>query len=94
MLRTYRAVLRGRVLEWQYEQPLNLPTERPVTVHVTILEEQLTASQPQQGQQMAAVLEQLAQLPSTLGTVDAVQWERAIRQERNLPGREEDADRQ
>jgi hypothetical protein len=94
MLSTYRAVLRGRVLEWQYDQPLNLPSDRPVTVHVTILDDVVTDSPAQQGQQMATALEQLAHLPSTLGAVDAAQWEREIRQERSLPGREQDADRQ
>lgn len=94
MLSTYRAVLRGHVLEWQYDQPLNLPADRPVTVHVTILDDGVTDSLPQQGQQMAAALEQLAHLPSTLGAVDAAHWEREIRQERSLPGREQDADRQ
>jgi len=92
MLSTYRAVLRGRVLEWLYDQPLNLPADRPVTVHVTILDEMLTGSRQQQGRRMAAALEQLATLPSALGVVDAVQWERESRQERILPSREQDAD--
>jgi hypothetical protein len=92
MLSTYRAVLRGRVLEWLYDQPLNLPTDRPVTVHVTILDEMLTDGIQQQGRRMTAALEQLAQLPLTIGVVDAIEWERESRQERILPGREQDAD--
>jgi hypothetical protein len=91
MFSTYRAVLRGKMLEWLYDQPRNLPADRPVTVHVTILDEQLTDSLQQQGRQMAAALEQLAQLPSATGVVDAVQWERESMQERILPCREKDA---
>ena len=39
MLNTYRAVLRGKLLEWLSDQPKNLPADQAVTVHITILDE-------------------------------------------------------
>ena len=93
MLNTYRAVLRGKLLEWLSDQPKNLPADQAVTVHVTILDEIVPIIKTQQGRRMAAALEKLAKLSSAIRSVDALQWEREIRQERTLPGREADADR-
>lgn len=42
---------------------------------------------------MAAALEKLAKMSSSVHSVEALQWERELRQERPLPGRESDADR-
>lgn len=94
MLNTYRAVLRGDFLEWLYEQPQNLSVDQAVSVYVTILDETVPTIKKQQGQRMAAVLEKLAKMQTSFAAVDALQWEREVRQERSLPGRESDADRQ
>lgn len=91
MLNTYRAILRGQTLEWLNEKPENLSRNRPVNVHVTILEDNETPL-PAQGQQMAAILEQLAQIQSSFATLDPLDWEREIRQDRELPGRVSHAD--
>lgn len=91
MLNTYRAILRGQTLEWLNEKPENLSRNRPVNVHVTILEDNETPL-PAQGQQMAAILEQLAQIQSSFATLDPLDWEREIRQDRELPGRISHAD--
>jgi len=90
MLNTYRAVLRGQLLEWLYEQPKNLPTDQAVAVHVTILDETSPLAKKQQGRRMVAALEQLAKMNASVSAVDARQWEREVRQERLLPGREPD----
>ena len=90
MLNTYRAVLRGQLLEWLYEQPQNLPSDQAVAVHVTILDETTPLAKKQQGRRMAAALEQLAKMNASVRAVDARQWEREVRQERVLPGREFD----
>lgn len=91
MLSTYRAILRGKILEWLSDQPKNLPSNQAVSVYVTILDEPLPVVKKQQGRRMAAALEKLAKMSSSVRTVDALQWEREIRQERKLPGRESDA---
>jgi hypothetical protein len=88
MLNTYRALLRGQILEWLYDQPRNLPVNRAVTVHVTILDETAPNGKKQQGRRMAVALGKLAKLAGPARSLDALQWEREIRQERVLPGRE------
>ena len=47
-------------------------------------------SSKQRGQQMAAVLEELAQMPDPYPIEDPVAWQREQRRDRVLPGREED----
>jgi hypothetical protein len=93
MLSTYRAVLRGHILEWLSEKPEHLPTDRAISVQVTILDEAPQVVDKQQGRQMAMALEKLAKLPtSTMHATDAASWERELRQERVLPGRGNNAD--
>lgn len=82
MLHTFKAVLTGNRLEWLDEIP---PTsDRPLEVHVTILESDVGREKVSKGQQMAAALEKLAAL-NTFAGVDPVAWQRDIRQDRSLP---------
>lgn len=92
MLSTYQAILRGEVLEWLVDKPQNLASEHAVSVYVTILQEEVPVVVTERGLRMAAALEQLAQMQSELSALDAIQWEREVRQERGLPGRDNDAD--
>jgi hypothetical protein len=89
MLHTYKAILRGNRLEWSDAPPADLAPERPIAVHVTILDE---ANHPpesaQAGHQMAAILEQLAQIHAFTDLADPAAWERDIRSDRILPERE------
>ena len=91
MLSTYQAVLRGEVLEWLADKPQNLASERAIPVYVTILEERPTLLMTERGLRMAAALEQLAQMQNTFASLDPLQWEREVRQERWMPGRDDDA---
>jgi hypothetical protein len=88
MLRTFRAVLKGNGLEWQEEVNQWLQGDRSMQVLVTILDEAPLAKAPERGQEMAAVLERLAQVQAFSG-VDPLIWQREVRQERDLPGRSE-----
>lgn len=88
MLNTYRATLRGDLLEWVEEVRRNLKDDRPMQVLVTILEESQFQQTKGRGQQMAAVLEKLAQAQAFAG-IDPVAWERDLRQDRQLPDRDE-----
>jgi hypothetical protein len=92
MLSTYRALLRGQVLEWLNDRPKDLSPDQTVVVHVTILEETIYPQTPEQGRKMAAILEKIAHSASSVATLDPMQWEREMRQERVLPGRDVDAD--
>lgn len=86
MLNTYKALLHGNRLEWTSEEPGVLQLERPIPVHVTILEDEGELGL-QRGQRMAAALEQLAAMQAFADVIDPVAWEREMRQDRELPGR-------
>jgi hypothetical protein len=89
MLNTYKAILRGNHLEWDGDAPDHLAPEDEVVVYVTILDEPaVTSAVTQQGQRMAAALEQLAAINALPDLTDPVAWEREIRQDRPLPDRE------
>lgn len=90
MLHTYKAILRGNRLEWNDAAPQAISEDQPVAVHVTILDEtEVLPSQQLSGQQMAAILAQLAQHPTLSSIGDPTAWQREQRGERPLPGREE-----
>jgi hypothetical protein len=89
MLSTYKAVLKGDVLEWSDEAPDLAVAEQPVPVHVTILDESLLQSQrTAHGRQMAAALERLAARNGVPSIPDPIAWQRETRHERGLPGRD------
>ncbi|OQA44657.1 MAG: hypothetical protein BWY52_01555 [Chloroflexi bacterium ADurb.Bin325] len=91
ILPTYKAILRGNRLEWRGSGRRYHPTDRPVAVYVTILDEPLAdveAHEEGQGARMAAALERLAEIHALADIDDAAAWERETRQERTLPGRD------
>ncbi len=91
ILPTYKAILRGNRLEWRGSGRRYHPTDRPVAVYVTVLDEPLTgvdANETGQGARMAAALERLAEMHALADVGDAATWEREARQERALPGRD------
>jgi hypothetical protein len=85
LLPTYQGVLRGDHIEWTQPPPLPLPPSG-VRVEVTLLDALPGASI--QGQQMAAALTRLAANGTVGGIVDPAAWERELRQDRELPGRD------
>ncbi|MBN2392453.1 MAG: hypothetical protein JXR84_17115 [Anaerolineae bacterium] len=89
MLPTYKAILRGNRLEWRGDA-VNIAKDRAVSVYVTVLDDTVlqTTDAESRGQRMAAALEKLAQLDTCAAITDPVAWERQMRQERALPGRE------
>lgn len=82
---TYAAVLRDRQIEWQGDRPRKLDAGRPIKVFITVPEESVIPN-AHQGRQMAAALDQLAQLRAYRDT-DAAEWQREIRADRPLPDR-------
>jgi hypothetical protein len=81
---TYKAILRGNRLEWSGEKPEGLSAERELPVIVTIMDE---SESPGQGARMAEALRKLADAGGVRAIEDPLQWERASRRERPLPGR-------
>ena len=89
MLETFEAILRVNVIEWSGDRPPELPPDQPVRVHVTLLDKVSVGDSPaSQGQRMAAALERLAANRSLLGIADPSAWQREIREDRPLPGRD------
>ncbi len=86
---TYRAVLKGDRLEWRGEPPPGIAGERPVAVDVTILRDERfsTSCAPNAGERMAAALEKLAASQAVTSIEDPVAWQRDVRRDRPLPGR-------
>jgi hypothetical protein len=87
MERIYKALLRGNRLEWLEEAP-EAQTDQPLSVQVTIIEQGTGAEEVSRGQAMAALLEQLAARGTLSDMADPVKWQRELRQDRPLPGRE------
>ena len=87
MMRTYRALLRGDRLEWLGEAPAS-QTDAPLSVHVTIVEPEPVLEEHARGPAMAALLEKLAERGTFSAITDPVRWQRELRQDRVLPGRE------
>lgn len=91
ILPTYRAILRGDRLEWCGPSRQHPPTDRPIAVHVTLLDEPVSeggVGEAGLGERMAAALERLADIHALAEIDDAAAWERALRQEQALPARD------
>jgi hypothetical protein len=86
-MRTYRALLRGDRLEWLGEAPES-QTDAPLSVQVSIIEPEPISEEYTRGLAMAALLEKLAARGTFSAISDPIQWQRELRQDRALPGRE------
>ena len=84
MSETYRAILKGDQLEWTDVVPSDLASEQPV--EVTILDE--PDGLGDRRRRMAEALEKLAAADAFSEIADPVEWQREIRKDRPLPGRD------
>ena len=87
-MRTYKALLHGDRLEWLDEAPES-QADTPLRVHVTVLEQEPPEEAHARGHAMGAILEKLAERRTFSAITDPVRWQRELRQECVLPGREE-----
>lgn len=87
MLRSYKAILKGKQLEWVGEKPDSL--HKVLNVKVTVLDDLTGLDLKTTRQKMGKILDKIAQ-HKHLETVikDPVAWQRKIREDRNLPERE------
>lgn len=89
MPQTYDAILHGDRLEWSGGAP---KTEHPVRVRVTVVDTILDETQEERaarGKRMADALRDLAASNAFKDIADPVAWQREIRKDRPMPGREE-----
>ena len=83
MLRTYEGTLKGNRIDWSGEAPT---PEQPLRVHITILDEE--DADGSRGSRMAGALSRLADSGAFADIDDPSEWQRRVRRERSLPGRE------
>lgn len=84
MLRTYEGILEGNRVRWAGEKVPD--TDRPLRVHVTVLEEE--TEKETQGQKMGDALAKLAESSAFSTVDDPSAWQREVRHDRPLPGRD------
>ena len=87
MQRIFEAILKGNLLEWANEVPRQ--GDRPVRVYVTLQEERSTLSAQLRRQRIVEILEKIATNNAFAEISDPVEWQRDLRQDRPLPGRDE-----
>jgi hypothetical protein len=86
MLTKYQGILSGDRIVWEGERP---DPEFPFRVEVVILGAP-PMTDAERGRRMAAILERIAQSGPSGFPEDPVAWQREIRKDRPLPGREDD----
>ena len=83
MLRTYEGILKGSHIRWAGGD--GPATDQPLRVHITLLEED--TERERRGQQMADALSRLAECDTFSAVDDPGAWQRNVRRDRPLPGR-------
>ena len=83
---SYRATLPGDRVEWIDPPP---PLQGPVLVEVTFLHRETEEERRARGRRAAQALQRLADAGGFASIEDPVAWQREIRRDRPLPGRED-----
>jgi len=86
MQRIYEAILKGNLLEWAREVPKQ--SDRPIRVYVTLQEDRSSLSAEFRRQKTVEKLEKIAASNIFADISDPVEWQRELRQDRPLPGRD------
>jgi hypothetical protein len=89
MLHTFEAVLKGNRLEWTNGVPQE--SDRPLKVYVTLLDESALSSEERR-EKLSELLGKIAATNAFNQIKNPVEWQRDLRHDRSLPGRENDAD--
>ena len=85
MRRAYKAVLHGDRVEWLDGAP---ETEGPLAVEITIVEESDSCPPDEQSKPVSELFQALADMGAFADIEDPVAWQREIRKDRPLPGRD------
>jgi hypothetical protein len=86
MPHTYKAKLVKDRLQWLGESPNQ---NDPIDVYVTLAESASSDSEPQSGQAMADALQEVADRGGLTDIPDPVAWQREVREDRPLSGRDD-----
>ena len=88
MLHTYEALLKGDRLEWIGSVPEEVAGDSVLPVRVTILGKESDQVE-RSSERMVQALEEIALADPPTQIQDPVEWQREIRRDRSLPGRED-----
>jgi hypothetical protein len=90
MLETYQGILEGDRIKWVGDAPPRPLGQARVRVHVTLLDPVPTDEEEViRGRRRAEALERLAARGGVASVPDPLAWEREMREDRPLPGRDE-----
>ena len=83
---TYKAILKGDRVEWLGEAP---DTNGGVPVQITVLEQPHPSDDATREQRIREILNALVASGAAAAFGDPVEWQREIRKDRPLPGRDD-----
>lgn len=89
MLSTYKAKLKGDRLEWAEEPPPQNGATPDVLVTILPASTHPPEDRVERGAHMKAALDKLAEMGGIKSIPDPLAWQREIREDRPLPGRED-----
>jgi hypothetical protein len=87
MRRTLKAVVRGDRIEWLEASEQSFPAAKPVEALIIPLHEQPASSPQERVARRLAALKELAAINACSGIEDPREWQRQIREDRDLPDR-------
>ena len=82
----YKATIHGDTIEWGGDIPEEVAKDGIMEVYVTRVQE--TKNSEPNGKQAMAILQKIADRGGIQSILDPVAWQREIRKDRPLPGRE------
>ena len=85
MKRAYKAILHGDRVEWLDGAP---DSARPLQVYITVSERHTPEDSDLSGKTTFELLQELANMGAFAEIEDPVAWQREIRKDRPLPGRD------
>lgn len=83
----HRAKIHGNTIEWSGDEPEKVKVSDSVDVYVTFVEDAPVQSEPN-GKLAVEILKRIADRGGIPSIPDPVSWQREIRKDRPLPGRE------
>ena len=90
MSKTYPGILRRNRIEWKGRGPEGLSPDQAVDVQVTIVDAtEQPSHRADQGRRMREALEAVVRAGGLPGAPDGVEWQREMRRDRPLPGRDD-----
>ncbi len=85
----YKAILTDDHLEWKGERPKSLVNGQPAEVVVVIPDDEADAVEIEMRRRRIAALRRIAASGGVPEIPDAVAWQREMREDRKMPGRED-----